>query len=641
MAVTVQNSNDPSPSPAPLALIASPHASGTHLQSSPGFEKNPLDSILQEICNPELVVEQVIAQIIRLIEQHAICDELWLVRRESPSSDQVAWMPFKVNTAHQVADSTESSAHATQAIQNIGLWALQHCKSADQTSRDGKQLLIATPIQGTNDSREVLVSRVQLAGNSSVRLVWLLSLIAQAYGSRQRGLALRSANDQLQFLRQCQSRIDLMATTEHRTDLAIELANFLKQITNSNQVAVALADHRQIPQLAAVSDVEHFEPQASSIVLYKQAIAERSIDVDAWRIENKSNDLSVGSHWPRLAEVTQSSQIVYWPIGSYAEKLALFILVGNWSPQQLAQIQQLQQQWTQSLSLQLQQWFRARRTVQQRLVSTAKRWYRSRTARQWLIAASCVCLLMLIPMPCQLNCDAIVQPVFRRFITTPFEGTLSESLVLAGDTVEPGQVLARLDGAQLRMELAGLDAEYAAARKKTNAALAQGNISDSQIADSDSKRIQAKINLLQTRLNDLEIRSPIAGVIVSGDLTKSTGAPLQKGQVLFEVAPLAGMQVELHVPESDVRLVRPEQSIELQLSAFPFHQWKTKLQRIQPRAEIIDQANVFVAEAAIENFNDQLRPGMKGHAEISIGWKSIGWIWFHRVWERVQYQWVW
>ena len=45
--------------------------------------------------------------------------------------------------------------------------------------------------------------------------------------------------------------------------------------------------------------------------------------------------------------------------------------------------------------------------------------------------------------------------------------------------------------------------------------------------------------------------APFDGVIVSGDLSQSLGTPVERGQVLFEVAPLDGYRIALQVDERD------------------------------------------------------------------------------------------
>ena len=48
------------------------------------------------------------------------------------------------------------------------------------------------------------------------------------------------------------------------------------------------------------------------------------------------------------------------------------------------------------------------------------------------------------------------------------------------------------------------------------------------------------------------MRAPFDGVLVSGDLSHSVGAPVERGEVLFELAPLDDYLVVLEVPEAEV-----------------------------------------------------------------------------------------
>jgi hypothetical protein len=52
--------------------------------------------------------------------------------------------------------------------------------------------------------------------------------------------------------------------------------------------------------------------------------------------------------------------------------------------------------------------------------------------------------------------------------------------------------------------------------------------------------------------------------------------------------------------------------------------------RIQPRAELRDGENVFVAEVPLENERRELLPGMRGHGRIAVGKARLGWILFRR-----------
>lgn len=579
---------------------------------------------------------EVVSLVRQLVERQSTCVELWLCSNSGDhESAPMSWLPVKLPKAVQ------GRGDASSELQSIFQQNAPLNLSCHRISEDRQSLLVAANAGNVGLSREWLVGKFSLASHSSTRSIWLMELVAQAIAARHQNLALTALQQQLQLGKIWQNRLERLSTAADRGQLGMLLANHIKGITRSEQVAVALVGPRQCLELAAFSDVEQFDNQSATVIAWKQAIAAASLESPGWKTWNDLDSLHATSAWRQLGQKIGVSQLAAWTLSIQEQVVATVVLAGNWTAEQAELNRQWDTQWGGTLSAQIQQWYASHRTLTETFQERARKFFKRQSTRRWLAASLMVMLLLLVPVPYQLDCNAVLQPTFRKFIASPFEGILSESLVLAGDEVVAGQVLARLDGAPLRLELAGLEAEHAAVRKRSNAALAQGNVSDSQIAESEAKRIQAKIDLLRSRLADLEIRSPLAGMIVSGDLAKSTGAPLQKGQVLFEVAPLATMQLEVQIPEADIRLVKSQQDVALRLSAFPFDHWQTQIQRVQPRAELVEQANVFIGEAEIENFQQSLRPGMKGRAAVDVGWKPIGWIWFRRVWERLRCQWIW
>ena len=139
--------------------------------------------------------------------------------------------------------------------------------------------------------------------------------------------------------------------------------------------------------------------------------------------------------------------------------------------------------------------------------------------------------------------------------------------------------------------------------------------------------------MLSHRAENLDIKSPVAGIVVTGDLERAEGAPLAMGQTLFEIAPLEQLVIEVAVPDADVSFVRQDQPIAVRLDAYPRDTWQTKLTKVHPRSEIRDENNVFVAEADLDNPDGRLSPGMKGRAVVETDRRSLGWILFHKPWE--------
>ncbi len=249
----------------------------------------------------------------------------------------------------------------------------------------------------------------------------------------------------------------------------------------------------------------------------------------------------------------------------------------------------------------------------------------------WAVAAV-VALAMFIPWPYRVSVECETQPVVRRYVAAPFAGEFEKSFVKPGDLVQRGQPLGRMEGRDVRWELAGLTADQRRAQKSRDANMAHGKTAAAQIDQLDADRLEVKRRILENRLKQLEICSPIDGIVISGDLERSQGVPISVGQVLFEVAPLDRMVAELAIPDDEISHVETEMPATLWLDAFQSDSRAGTIARIHPRSLTREKDNVFIAEVPLDNGDQALRPGMKGAAKISTSPHALGWIIFHKPW---------
>lgn len=261
-------------------------------------------------------------------------------------------------------------------------------------------------------------------------------------------------------------------------------------------------------------------------------------------------------------------------------------------------------------------------------VGKAGSWLQGIRSRFMLLALVGLAVLALIPVSYRVRCTAMLEPVHQRIIAAPFDATLLDCHVRPGDRVRRDQVLLTLDGRPLQMEREALLAERAQAEKKHAVALASGQIADAQLANLHTHQLQHQIDLLERRLGQLLVRSPIEGIVVSGDLHRSIGSPTETGQPLLEVAPLDEMLVEVAIPESDILYVQAGAKSHVRLSALPTSMLSGQIESLDPAAEIRDHENVFVGRWTLQNPDDQLRPGMRGYATVygprrPLAWKPL------------------
>jgi multidrug resistance efflux pump len=255
------------------------------------------------------------------------------------------------------------------------------------------------------------------------------------------------------------------------------------------------------------------------------------------------------------------------------------------------------------------------------------------------VLAGIVLLIAVLccPWPYRVKCDCELQPVVRRYVAAPFDATLERSYVEPGDLVSQDQLLARIDGREIRWELAGMAAEQTKASKQRDGHRAAHEFGSAEVARYEMERLALKTELLEYRGDNLDIRSPIDGIVITGDLKKAEGVPLTVGQTLFEIAPLDRMIVEIAVPEEEIRHVRTGQAVEIVLEAFPRERLQGTLARIHPRSELKETEHVFVAEFDLSNPDARLRPGMHGKARISTPSHPLAWNLFHKPWEKMLY----
>ena len=263
----------------------------------------------------------------------------------------------------------------------------------------------------------------------------------------------------------------------------------------------------------------------------------------------------------------------------------------------------------------------------------------SRTNRSKVLLLVLMGLLMgamFIPVSHRVKSDVVIEPVSQRIVSTSFDAILERAEVKTGDLVKKDDLLALFDGTELAWELSSLEAEISSAKKIKVRKLAERDTHGAQLAGLEIEKIGLQIDLLKNRIANLEVRSPIDGIVISGDLEQRQGSLLPRGEPIFEVAPLDQVAAEIRVSSVDYRHVDPDNPVEISLEALPKQRWQATLGRIQPRAMVVDAETVFLSRLTLENPEGLIHPGMRGKASIVNGEKPLGWVLFHKAYEQVR-----
>jgi hypothetical protein len=236
----------------------------------------------------------------------------------------------------------------------------------------------------------------------------------------------------------------------------------------------------------------------------------------------------------------------------------------------------------------------------------------------------------------------VMEAGVRRAAVAPFAGFVREAPVRAGDLVRRGQVITVLDDRELQLERARLESEHDQLTRQRALALAQSNAAQINIVRAQIEQTRARLALIDEQLGKTRVVAGFDGVVVTGDLSQSLGAPVDKGQLLFEIAPLDAYRLVLYVDERDIRDVGVGRHGQLLLAATPAEPLAFTVTTIVPVSVARDGRNVFRVEAGVEQAGERLRPGMEGVAKIDVERRRLAAIWMRSVidWARLAL-WTW
>jgi len=232
----------------------------------------------------------------------------------------------------------------------------------------------------------------------------------------------------------------------------------------------------------------------------------------------------------------------------------------------------------------------------------------------------------------RVTADTVLEGSIQRAAVAPFNGFIATADQRAGDRVEKDAVLCTLEDRELDLEHVRVRSQHEQLVKQYDQALAGGNRAQVRIVGTQIAQARARLEQIQAQLGRLKITAPFDGIIVTGDLSQSIGAPAQRGDVLFEIAPLGDYRVIQEVDERDIDEIHVGQSGNIVLATFPNEPIPFEVTKITPVSTTDQGRNYFRVESSLLSESDltRLRPGMEGISKIDIDRRKLVWIWTHR-----------
>ena len=265
-----------------------------------------------------------------------------------------------------------------------------------------------------------------------------------------------------------------------------------------------------------------------------------------------------------------------------------------------------------------------------------------------------------------LNASGYVVARREATVSSKVTGKVIEVLVEEGKRVHAGQVLARLDDTNVKASLQLAEAQLAAVKSaltetqvrldeaqkefKRVTSLATNNIAtqsdlDKAVAEVNSlkarlerQQVEAtvaerQVALWQQQMDDLVIRAPFAGVVVSKNAQPGEMiSPISAGggftrTGICTIVDMDSLEVEVDVNESYINRVEPGQPVEATLDAYPDWRIPSKVIAIIPTAD--RQKATVKVRVGFEKLDPRMLPQMsvkvafRGAGEVATGSRVV------------------
>jgi HlyD family secretion protein len=257
------------------------------------------------------------------------------------------------------------------------------------------------------------------------------------------------------------------------------------------------------------------------------------------------------------------------------------------------------------------------------------------------------------PLRVQVATNGVVEPIDDIEIRARLDGLIVSIPDDAGQEVQAGDEIVRVDAGPVTGELAAASAERLAALEALRAARAaaeqalaraatdatlftQGALTrqahetsraalreaEAQLAYQEHD-VPLRVASLDLRVKELEaqreatvVRAPFAGTIYK--VQAKRGEKVRLGDPLLWLADLGHLRVRANVDQVDLGRVQPQQRIVVTANAFPGRSWSGTITELVPHVVVKESRSVSEGLAGLEPPTDGLVPGMTVDVDIIV-----------------------
>ena len=126
------------------------------------------------------------------------------------------------------------------------------------------------------------------------------------------------------------------------------------------------------------------------------------------------------------------------------------------------------------------------------------------------------------------------------------------------------------------------------------------------------------------RLDSAQLRSPIAGIVVTPNLQNAAGKHLDAGATFAQVLDLNSAVLQVAVPERDAALLHTGEKAAIKLDSYPQRTWRNAVSVVGPEAQAGEGERTFTAEVPVAKCRRRSSRRNDGQGEnfyrLAAGW---------------------
>ncbi len=243
---------------------------------------------------------------------------------------------------------------------------------------------------------------------------------------------------------------------------------------------------------------------------------------------------------------------------------------------------------------------------------------------------------------------SIVEPFQTRSIRSGIEGIVTIT-VEEGDYLEEGEILISLDDGDMKIALEQAKINLSKAElnrdrnnttlknaeknlKDTNQLFISGAVSGEQVSiaelavetalynlnssNLDLSQAALILGIARENLDNIHIRAPFPGIVLSSNV--NPGDMISKGTELLVFVDLSRVRLKAEVDEFDIAKVQTGQKVTITSDSLGDEKLGSKVERISPGAEVINNISIFTVTTVLNNAEGKLKPGMSADLSILI-----------------------